>query len=60
MANYNLTRYSTGFQTSIDAALEALETQLETVDSAKTIRALDITTLARDRESCIGWVIYDT
>jgi len=60
MANYVLTRYQTGLKNSVDEALAALETQLETVDDAKTIRGLDIVPTGRDKEQCIGWTIYDT
>ena len=38
MALYALTRWTSGVKNSVDEALEALETQLETVDDAKTIR----------------------
>lgn len=57
--NY-LTRYSTGIKDSVILALEALETQLETVDNTKTIRAVDIVMTRRDREQCIGYALYDT
>ena len=60
MADYLLTRHSTGLQNSVDAALDALETKLETVDNAKTIRGVGIAPTGRDREQCVGWVIYDT
>ena len=60
MANYALTRYQTGAEDSVEDALSALETQLETVDDTKTIRGLGISMTGRDREQCIGWVLYDT
>lgn len=60
MANFALTRYQTGKMDSIELALEALETQLETVDDAKVIRGIGIELTGRDREQCVGWVIYDT
>ena len=60
MANYVLTRYQTGKKDSVELALEALETQLETVDDAKTIRGMGIEMTGRDREQCVGWVIYNT
>ena len=60
MANYILTRYQTGAKDSVEAALTALETELETVDDLKTIRGLGISMTGRDREQCIGWVLYDT
>ena len=60
MANYILTLYQTGAEDSVEDALSALETQLETVDDTKTIRGLGISMTGRDREQCIGWVLYDT
>ena len=60
MPNYALTRYQTGKKDSVELALEALETQLETVDDAKTIRGMGIEMTGRDREQCVGWVIYNT
>jgi len=60
MPNYALTRYSTTAQDSVEDALDALETQLETVDDTKTIRGIGISMTGRDREQCVGWVLYDT
>ena len=60
MANYALTRYHTGLKTSVDAALEALETQLETVDTTKTIRLVGLELTGRDKEQAIGFTLYDT
>jgi hypothetical protein len=61
MANYALTRYDTGLKDTVDEALAALETQLETVDStANPIRGMGIEMTGRDQQQCIGWVIYDT
>lgn len=60
MANYALTRYTTVAKDSVNAALSALETVLETIDDTKTIRGLGISMTGRDREQCIGWVLYDT
>jgi hypothetical protein len=61
MANYALTRYTTGLKDTVDEALAALETQLETVDStANPIQGMGIEMTGRDRQQCIGWVIYDT
>ena len=60
MANYALTRYSTGQKDSVTEALEAMETQLETVDDTKNIRLINIVLTGRDREQCIGFVLYDT
>lgn len=61
MANYALTRFNTGIKDSVDEALEALETQLETVDSTlNLIRGMGVELTGRDRQQAIGWVIYDT
>jgi hypothetical protein len=60
MPNYSLTRYSTEAQDSVEDALSTLETQLETVDDTKTIRGIGIEMTGRDREQCVGWVLYDT
>lgn len=60
MANYDLTRYSTGEKNSVDAALEALETKLETVADTKTVRGVGLSLTGRDREQCVGWLLFDT
>jgi hypothetical protein len=60
MANYSLTRYTTPEQDSIDDALAAIETKLETVDDTKTIRWIEIVYLSKDRQRCVGYCIYDT
>lgn len=60
MANYAVTRYQTGVKDTVAEALEDIETKLETVDSAKTIRGVGITMTGRDRQQCVGWAVYDT
>jgi hypothetical protein len=60
MASYVLTRYTTEEMDSIDDAAEALETKLETVEDSKTIHAIGIVPLNRDRQRCVGYVIYNT
>lgn len=60
MANYALTRHTTDIHDTVDEALAALETQLETVADTKTIRGVGIQLTGRDREQSIGYVIYDT
>lgn len=60
MANYALTRYSTGAKDSVDEALEDLETELQSVDDAKVIRSVGIVMTGRDREQCVGFALYDT
>jgi hypothetical protein len=60
MPNYFLTRYTTGIKATVSEALEALETQLETVDDAKVIHGLGVEVTGRDREQCVGWAIYIT
>lgn len=59
MANYALTRYSS-LSDSVADALEALETELETVDDAKTIRLVGIELTGRDRDQAVGFALYDT
>ena len=60
MANYALTRHTTAVQDTVDDALAALETQLETVDDSKTIHLVNVQLLGRDREKAIGFTLYDT
>ena len=60
MANYVLTRYQTGKKDSVELALEALETYLETVDNAKTIYGTGVELTGRDREQCVAWAIHAT
>lgn len=54
MANYAVEKYST--QGSYIDVLSALETKLETVDSAKTIRLIRV---VPNGNSYIGVLIYD-
>lgn len=61
MANYSLTRYSTGQKDSVDDALADLEAHLETVDDTlNPIRGMGVEMTGRDRQQAVGWVIYDT
>jgi hypothetical protein len=60
MPNYSLTRYTTTEQDSIDDALAAIETHLETIDDTKTIRWIEIVFLNKDRQRCVGYCIHDT
>ena len=60
MANYSLTTYSTGLKASVAEALTDIETRLETIDSTKVIRLHGIVSTGRDREQCVGYIIYDT
>ena len=60
MANYATTGYTTGDQDSILDAVEALVTQINTIDDTKTIRFLNVIPVLRDREKCEGATIYDT
>ena len=55
MTDYFFTRYS--IKGEYDAVLEALETQLETVNNGKTIRYVDI--VKRGNEF-VGVLLYDT
>ena len=59
MANYVLTRHVTS-QGTAAVVLAALETYLETVDDAKTIRLVDIIPLSRDKDLCYGVVLHNT
>ena len=60
MAAYSIVRYNTGVKDTFDEALEALETKLETLDdSTNTIRGIDLVFTGRDKEQCIGWLLYD-
>jgi hypothetical protein len=60
MPNFAVTKYSSGKQDSVDDALAALKTQIETVDDTKTLRYIGVVGTGRDREQCVGAVIYDT
>lgn len=60
MASYDLTRYVTAEQDTVDAAVAALATKMEAIDAAKVIRMYGIVPLHRDRQRCIGYVVYDT
>jgi hypothetical protein len=60
MPNFAVTPHSTGKKDSLENALAALKTQIETVDDTKTLRYIDVIPTFRDREQCEGGVIYDT
>lgn len=58
MVNYVLTRFTSALESSVDAALADLVTQLNTVDATKTIRMATIV-----KEGSNGYrsvAIYDT
>lgn len=57
MAAYSLTRYSTPPKPTIDEVVALLETKLETVDDAKTIRLVDV---ERMGTLFVGTTLYDT
>lgn len=59
MANYAVENYTTGPNPAATVA-EALETKLETIDATKTIRLIDMVSVARDKDLCVGIIIYDT
>ena len=59
MPNYAVEDFTTSIGTHA-AVLAEMETELETVDDAKTIRMIGVSPLARDRDRCIGFIIYDT
>lgn len=61
MAAYAITRYSTGLKNTVEDALEALETILETQDSTTNpIRGIGVEMTGRDQQQCVGWVLYET
>lgn len=60
MANFAVTEYSTEKQHSVALALAALKAKIETVDNTKTLRFIGVHGTGRDREQCVGSVIYDT
>ena len=59
MPNYAVEKYTTGPDPAATVAA-ALETKIETIDNAKTIRLLDMISVARDKDLCVGIIIYDT
>lgn len=59
MASFDLTRYTTGEQNSVDAALALIEARLELVDDTKTIRWIDIVSIGGG-QACVGYCFYDT
>mgnify|MGYP001082709214 CR=1 FL=1 len=61
MASFDLTRYVTPQQDTVDDAMSLIEAKLELVDSTKNIRAVGVVHLGRRTvQHCIGYVIYDT
>jgi len=58
MVNFSLTRFTSAVQDSVDDALSAVETQLETVDNTKVIRHIEIVKLGN--QTFQGVAIYDT
>ncbi|MHC4310886.1 MAG: hypothetical protein ACYSW3_00260 [Planctomycetota bacterium] len=59
MPNYAVEDFSTSLGTHAEVLAE-METELETVDDTKTIRMIGISPLSRDRDRCVGFIIYDT
>ena len=59
MSLYIISRYNTGVQDSVQAASDLLEAKLETLDATvNTVVARDILMLQRDRQACIGWMLF--
>lgn len=56
MTNYSLTTHTTAVA-SLGVVAAAIETKLETVNNAKTIRYVDIKPIGNDFQ---GIIIYDT
>lgn len=60
MAAYAITTYTTGVKDTVQGALDDLETLLETIDSTTNpIHGIGVEVTGRDRQQCIGWVIYE-
>jgi hypothetical protein len=59
MANYAVETFKTSPGTHAEV-IALMETEIETVDTTKTIRAMDINPTSRDRDQCVGYIIYDT
>ena len=57
MANYAVTDWSSS-SNSVEEVATAMETQLETIDDAKTIRYIDILRLD-EQNKFMGVIIYD-
>jgi hypothetical protein len=58
MASFDLTRFVTPEQNSIDDALALIEAHMELIDNAKTIRWIEVVTMGG--QSCVGYCIHDT
>jgi len=59
MANYVLTTFSTSG--TLEEVLAAMETELEAVDTGKTIRLIDIDLDAvGSSRNYVGYIVYDT
>ncbi len=59
MPNYAVETFTTSPGTHAEV-LALMETEMETVDTTKSIRAMDINPTSRDRDQCVGYIIYDT
>jgi hypothetical protein len=59
MPNYAVEDFVTSLGTHAEV-LALMETELETVDDTKTIRLIGISPVGRDRDRCVGFIIYDT
>jgi hypothetical protein len=59
MAAYAVDNYSTGVQDTVQDAIDALETKLETLDSStNTIYGIGVELTGRDRDQAVGWLIF--
>ena len=56
MANYAVTDYKTS-ESQLGTVIAALETKLETIDTSKTIRYIDV--LPMGNGEFVGVIIYD-
>ena len=59
MATYDVSTYVTPLGT-LEEVEGLLETFVESLDNAATLRMLGINPVSRDRDRCIGFVMYDS
>lgn len=59
MANYAVEYYTTG-PDPLATVAKAIHDKLETIDATKTIYLVAINPVSRDRDLCIGVIVYAT
>lgn len=57
MANYSVTTYVTDKQNTASDAVDLLETRIETLDTSKTLRLVQVVSVGGEY---VGLAIYDT